>query len=225
MNYVKNLIKILLFVQCLLFCVCDKKEATIVEKTEVEATEIVTTEQNELNLVDFGKWPFNDKLKNTTNLEKYVLKKFGKPDRVIKDRGPLGHGDAENIITDIIILQYFVENPSDKYEFEIYRGVSKRFEFFKYISMYNLIDLKYGINETTTMRDIENLFGKPSLDGRDEEVENLQRKGSDAYSYTGSYRYGHNNDGHLYYYLFDFGFRKGKLVYIYITTVIRAEKL
>jgi len=189
MNHVKNLIKILLFTQCLLLCcVCNKKEEII-----------VTTEQNILNLADFIKCPFNEEFKKNTNLEKYVLKKFGKPDRVIKDRGPLGHGDAENIITDIIILQYFVENPSDKYEFAIKKGVSKRFEFFKYISIFNLTDLKYGINKKTTMRDIENLFGKPILDGRDEEVENLRRKGSDAYSYTGSYRYGHSNDGHLYY--------------------------
>ena len=216
MNHVKNLVKILLLAQCLLLsCVCDKKEAIT----------SITTEQNKLNLVAFGKCPFNEEFKKNTNLEKYVLKKFGKPDRVIKDRGPLGHGDAENIITDIIILQYFVENPSDKYEFEIYKGVSKKFEFFKYISIHNLIDLKYGINETTTMRDIENLFGKPILDGRDEEVENLKRKGSDAYSYTGSYKYSHRNDGHLYYYLFQFGFNKGKLKYIYIETRIRDEKL
>ena len=51
MNYVKNLIKILLFVQCLLLsCVCDKKEAIT----------SITTEQNKLNLVDFGKCPFNE---------------------------------------------------------------------------------------------------------------------------------------------------------------------
>ena len=48
MNYLKRLVKILFFAQCfLLFCVCDKKEATI------------TTEQNKLNLADFVKWPFN----------------------------------------------------------------------------------------------------------------------------------------------------------------------
>ena len=147
MRYVKNLIKILLLVQCLLlFCVCDKKE---VEK------EIVTTEQNILNLADFVKFPFKDEFNNKTNLEKYVLKKFGKPKYTRKLRTCLY--DHSEINVERISIVY------DESSFEICRGVSKRFEVFE--SIYNIpdnIDLKYGIKKKeTTIKDIESLFGKP----------------------------------------------------------------
>ena len=201
MNYVKNLIKVLLLAQCLLFCVCDKKE-------------IKTTEQNILNLADFVKCPFNEEFKNNTNLEKYVLKKFGKPDVFGKGRTSLGDAANAYIIIDEIWLEYLKKDPDDKYSsFIVYRGVSKRFEVFSKIYIQNFIDLKYGINEETTMRDIENLFGRPILKGRPEEVQKRRQKGS-RYGYTGSYYYLYNEDPYVYH--LDFEFEKGKLDSIHI---------
>ena len=144
MNHTKNIVKILLLVQCLLlFCACDKKE------------EIVTTEQNILNLADFVKCPFKDEFDDKTSLEKYVLKKFGKPKSIEKLRTWLY--DHSEVIVDRIHIEY------KGYSFEICRGVSKRFEVFERI--YNIpddIDLKYGIKkQETTIKDIEKLFGKP----------------------------------------------------------------
>lgn len=200
MKYVKNLVTILLLAQCLLlFCVCDKKE-------------IVTTEQNILNLANFVKCPFNEEFDDKINLEKYVLKKFGKPNRVSKVRGTTG--EHSGVVVDKIGIEY------ENYSFSIYRGIEKRFEVFKEISMLNYTDLKYGINEETTMRDIENLFGKPELRGRDEEVQSIQQKGSAAYSYTGFYNYYYeDNDKSPYRYRLDIGFTKGKLGSISVNTL------
>jgi hypothetical protein len=147
MNHIKNIVKILLLAQCLfLFCVCDKKE---VEK------EIVTTEQNILNLADFVKSPFKDEFNNKTNLEKYVLKKFGKPKYTRKWRAALSDHSEVSVERTSIVYK--------KSSFEICRGLSKRFEVFE--SIYNIpdnIDLKYGIKKKeTTIKDIEGLFGKP----------------------------------------------------------------
>ena len=205
MNHVKNLVKILLFAQCLLFCACDKKE-------------IVTTEQNILNLTDFVKCPFNEEYDDKTNLEKYILKKFGKPDKFGKGRTSLGDADAADIVIDEIWLRYYETSSVDeKYSFVIYRGISKKFEVFARIYIYNYTDLKYRINENTTNRDIENLFGKPN------EFEQKKIDGDDykKYSYyTSSY-----NKNSPYYYQLHLRFKGMKLDYINIETRFRAEKL
>jgi hypothetical protein len=183
MNYVKNLVKIILLAQCLfLFCACDKKE-------------IVTTEQNRLNLADFVKCPFNEVFDNKTNLEKYVLKKFGKPEKVWKWRDVVN--DSSDVLVDVIDIEY------ENYLFVIKKGVKKNFEVFTQIFILNFLDLKYGINKETTMRDIENLFGQPY------EAKIIKRKEKDeedgaAYYYI----YGENN---RYVYHFSIGFIKGKL--------------
>ena len=177
MNYIKHLIKILLLAQCfLLFCEYDKK--------------VVTTEQNISNLADFVKCPFNEEFDKNTDLEKYVLKKFGKPDIIEKWRDWLG--DHSERFGDKIRLVY-----DGKYLFYIHRWVfkSKKFEIFKGISIYNYADLKHGINKETTKKDIENLFGP--------------LKGID----TGYYCY--NPDG-PYIYHFNIGFEKGKVYSISI---------
>ena len=149
MKYVKNLVKILFLAQCLLlFCTCDKKE-------------VVTTEQNILNLADFVKCPFNEEFDSNTNLEKYVLKKFGKPKYIRKWRAPLY--DYSKVVADQIYIQYV------GYSFDIYRGVFKKFEVFKNIYIRrDYTDFKYRINNETTIQDVERLFGKPeSVDDRD----------------------------------------------------------
>ena len=192
MNYIKHLIKTLLFVQCfLLFCVCDKKE-------------IVTTEQNKLNLADFIKWPFNEELDDNTDLEKYVLKKFGKPDSIRKWRDWLG--DHSEVVADKIELLH------KDYAILIYKWVfkRKRFEVFKSIAMTNYTDLKYGINNETTIKDIERLFGKP------DEIQNIQREKSDARSDVLYYYYVHE-DSVAYVYSLGIGFRKGRYRYISVT--------
>ena len=219
MNYVKNLIKILVIAQCLFFCACNKKETAKVEAIEVEATVVETTEQNILNLADFVKCPFNEEFNNKTNLEKYVLKKFGKPDKLGKGRTSLGDADTANIIIDEIWLRYYEKYPDDgKYSFVIHRGISKRFEVFARIHIWNFTDLKYGINEKTTIRDIENLFGEP------ESVKRGPREDGRPYSFI-DYEYWYSNDDNLYFYRFDLGFRDGKLYSIYIETRIRVERL
>ena len=143
MNHTKILIKILLLVQCFLFfCTCDK--------------EIVTTEQHRLSLVDFVMFPFNEEFADKTDLEKYVLKKFGKPDNVVKG-GMFGeHREERKLIVDRIELEY-----KNRYQFRIYRGVNKRLEIFARIFMLDFVDLKYGINKETTIKDIKKLFGQP----------------------------------------------------------------
>ena len=199
MKYVKNLVKILLLAQCLLlFCTCNKKE---------ETTEIETTEQNELNLADFVKCPFNEEFKSNTNIEKYVLKKFGKPDEVIKVRGPLDDTTGADIIIDHIELRY-----SEKYSFVIYRGISRKFEIFSRIYMYKFIDLKYGISEKTSIRNIENLYGNP------ESVKKRPRTKDRPYSFT-DYRYSYSSDDSHEYFLY-FGFLEGRLHSIEIITNI-----
>ena len=213
MNYVKNLIKILLFVQCLLFCACSNKGGIPLE---------ITTEDQKLRLSDFVKCPFNEEFKNNTNLEKYVLKKFGRPDEILKGRGSLGYGSNTGIIKNQITLRYY-----EKYSFIIYRGVSMKFELFSEIYIYTFEDLKYGINEKTTMRGIENLFGKPILDGQPEEVKNFRRKGSDAYRYTGSFLYyDHSKDDDFSYrYCLVFRFWEGELKTINVITNISYLKI
>ena len=185
MDYVKNLVKILLFAQCfLLFCTCDKKE-------------VVTTEQNILNLADFVKFPFKDEFDNT-NLEKYVLKKIGKPKWIEKFRTTLY--DHSEVVIDRIHIEY------DGYSFRICRGVSKRFEVFETIyATPDNIDLKYGIKKKeTTIKDIEGLFGKP------EKVTNIK-------NYT-SYEYIYSTE--QYKYLFDIRFIDGKWEFFSLDTKI-----
>jgi len=207
MKYVKNLIKILVIVQCLFFCACNKKEATTVE------TIVEPTEQNILNLADFVKCPFNEEFNNKTNLEKYVLKKFGKPNKVTKSREGLNDAD-EDIIVDKIWLEYTEKDPGDRYSFTIHRGISKRFEVFTKISIYNFIDIKYDINEETTIEDIENLFGKLN------EL-NIRRIDNDIKTYYDAL---YNPDGPYVYHL-DIGFKNGKLNYIHIKVNISASEL
>ena len=202
MNHVKNLVKILLLAQCLLLCcVCGNKETAILEPTE----------QQRLNLANFVKCPFKEEFKNNTNLEKYVLKKFGKPDNFGKVKSGFGDAGNEDIFGYEIWLNYTEKNPGAR--FTIFRGisvngVSKKFEIFKYLSIYNLtdlIDFKYGINIKTTTRDIENLFGKSG---------NLEKKYYDS-----------DNEDSPYYYFLTFGFEEGKLNSLYIETRIRDWKL
>ena len=82
--------------------------------------------------------------------------------------------DNSEVVADQIQIAY------EDYSFEIYRGVSKRFEVFN--SIYNIpdgIDLKYGIKKKeTTIKDIERLFGKP------EEVYINQDQTSYTYIYS-----------------------------------------
>jgi hypothetical protein len=199
MNYLKNLVKLLLFAECfLLCCVCEKNEPAIVEPTE----------QQRSNLASFVKFPFNEEFKNKINLEKYVLKKLGKPDEFGKVRKGFGDGPNEDIFGDEIWLEYTEKDFGDRYSFTIFRvvsfmGISKSsFEFFKYLSIYdltNLSDLKYGINEKTTTRDIENLFGKSG---------NLEKK---TYYYESS-----DNKDIPARYILKFWFKKGKLDSLYI---------
>ena len=185
MKYLKNLLMILLFAQCLLlFCTCDEK---VTKEQEI---------QMESNLIDFIKCPFNEEFKNNTNLEKYVLKKFGKPDSVWKRRGPIY--DNSGIVADIFKLKY-----EKSCTFWIYRGINKKFEVFAEIFIYNYADLKYGINEETTIRDIENLFGKPK------KVNKVPKEKGRPYSYTG-YNYFYPNDDKYLYNLY-FRFKEGGL--------------
>jgi len=197
MNYLKTLVKILLIGQCFLLCVCDTKK---------EKAAVVTPEQQELNLTDFVKCPFNEEFNDKTNLEKYVLKKFGKPDKLKKWRGPLDKTAGANIITDEIEIGY-----SAKYAFGIQRGVSKKFEVFETIAIKNPtnVDLKYGINEETTMRDIKNLFGEP-----------LEAKEGSYY-----YRYSSYNSGGAYVYHLHIYFENGKLYYLEIKINIVSGRL
>lgn len=207
MNHVKNLINILLLVQFFLFCACNEKKATVYYEEE---TAIKITEQNKLNLVDFVKCPFDEEFDDKTNLEQYVLKKFGKPDKFGKGRAPLGDASGADIITDKIWLRY-----DRKYSFIICKGVSKKFEVFDEIYIYNFIDLKYGINEETAIRDIESLFGKPKR---------IQQKRNDTYSYT-IYYYDFDNKDNPYIYFLYFGFRDEKLHSIEIEARILASRL
>ena len=156
MNYVKNLIKVLLIVYCFSLSACGDKKEVIGDKKEV-----ITAEQQKLNLADFVEWPFNEKFNDKTDLEKYVLKKFGKPDSTRKWRAPLGDAYYREVPADKIQIEY------ESYSFEIYRWVykKKRYEIFKGISIYDHTDLKHGINEKTTIKDIERLFGKPDSVG------------------------------------------------------------
>ena len=198
MNYVKNLIKLLVIAQCLLFCVCDKKEAVIVE----------TTEQNKLNLIDFVKCPFNEEFDEKTDLEKYVLKKFGKTDRIRKWRGPTG--EHSKVIADKIDIIY------EKDRFVIYKGVNKKFKVFETIFISNYIDLKFGIDNETTIKDIERLFGQPK------KIDNIKREKNDEG--INSIYYYFRNDG-AYSYNLDLGFIQKKLNYIRVNICISSWKL
>ena len=183
MKYFKNLLMIILFAQCLLlFCTCDEK---VSKEQEI---------QMELNLIDFIKCPFNEEFKNNTNLEKYVLKKFGKPDSVYKWRG--GTSDFSEVIAEHIHLTY-----KKNYIFWINRGVNKKFEVFTKIYIKDFTGLKYGINKDTAIKDIERLFGLHYSGNRQED--------DIRYSYTYS-------DDSQYVYHFGIGFWKGELYYISI---------
>ena len=191
MKYVKYLVKILLLAQCLLlFCTCDEK---VTEEQKI---------QMKSNLIDFIKCPFNEEFDDKTDLEKYVLKKFGKPDRVSRSRGAIN--DFSEVIADHIYLIY-----GEIYEFWINRGINKRFEVFKIIFMSNFIDLKYGINKDTTIKDIEKLFGL--------HYSGNQQEDDIRYDYT-------YKDGPYLYHL-GIGFWKGKLNYISIHININDSKL
>ena len=196
MKYVKNIIKLLLLAQCfLLFCTCDK--------------EVITTEQNELNLINFVTWPFNDmKFESSTNLEKYVLKKFGKPDSVSKGRRKIGeHTLPVPIVVDRIELAY-----ENKYEFDITRGINRKIEFFDLIFILDFTDLKYGINNETTIKDIERIFGKP---GYVTEVKDV---------YEIDYYYSYSDDS-PYGYRLEIVFKKKKLRSIYVRALFDPYRL
>jgi len=193
MSNVKKLVKILVFVQCfLLFCTYNKG--------------VVTTAQNELNLVDFIQCPFNEKFDSNTNLEKYVLKKFGKPDYTWKRRRP--KEEHSEVIIDHNMIEY------KNYKFDIYRGVNKRFEVFDSMLILEFTDLKYGINNKTSIKDIEKLFGKP---GSIDKWENNNISFID-------YVYVYGDDG-PYSYRLDIRFQNGKLSDITIYVGIDAYKL
>ena len=188
MSHVKNLVKILLLVQCLLLCcVCGNKETAIEDPTE----------QQRSNLADFVKCPFKEEFKNNTNLEKYVLKKFGKPDSVEKWKDVIH--DYSDVVVDRIDLNY-----KGNYLFSIYRGIKKKFEVFKKIFILNFSDLKYGINKEATVKDIERLFGQPN------EIQNIQREENKKGRPDMVYHYSFNC-GDSYVYHLSIGFRKKKL--------------
>ena len=191
---VKNLVKILLIAQCLLlFCACDDREIVT-----------VTAEQQVLNLADFVKCPFNEGFDENTDLEKNVLKKFGKPDSVRKWRKKLAaHSE---MIVDNSYLSY------ENYEFEIRRGVNKKFEYFELMLILNFTDLKYGINKETTIKDIERLFGN-SEDFTDVED-----------SYISNYSY-EDNDDSPYFYRLRLAFRKKKLDSLRVVIKLNPYKL
>ena len=195
MKYVKNLVKILVIVQCfllsLLFCVCDNKE-------------IATIEQKRLNLADFVKCPFNEGFDENTDLEKYVLKKFGKPepDNLRRKRGKVG--EHSEVIADYSWLMY------ENYEFEIMRGVNRKFKCFEKMLILDFKDLKHGINKDTTIKDIERLFGK-SEDFTDVED-----------SYIINYDY---EDDSTYFYRIRIAFRDKKLKSIRIAVNIADYRL
>ena len=188
MNSTKNIIKILLLSQCLLlFCTCEK--------------EVVTTEQHRLNLVTFVTCPFNEKFDNNTNLEKYVLKKFGKPDNVWKERRELGiHRELADvpIAVERINLEY-----KNKYQFKITKGINKRLEFFDSIFLGDFTDLKYGINNETTIKDIKILFGNPK------DITDIK----DVYDINYYYSF---SDESPYFYHLEIVFRKEKLDTVHV---------
>ncbi|MCL1864647.1 MAG: hypothetical protein FWF73_02420 [Spirochaetes bacterium] len=197
MKYTKNIVKILFLAQCfLLFCTCDK--------------EVVTTEQHRLNLATFVTCPFNEEFDSNTNLEKYVLKKFGKPYSVSKGRDKLGlHRELVEppIVVDRLELIY-----EKKYQFDITRGINKRLEFFDSIFLLDFTDLKYGINNETTIKDIKSLFGKPYNFTEIEDVYDIN------YYYSFS-------KGSPYLYHLEIVFRKKKLHSISIDVIFDPYKL
>jgi hypothetical protein len=195
MNYVKNLAKILLFVQCFLFCACGNKGSISLE---------IPTEEQKLRLADFKKCPFNEEFTNKTDLEKYVLKKFGKPDTFYKWSGKFGEHSE--------VTAYFIQlHYKNKYEFEINKVINRKFQFFDTIFLLDFPDLKYGINKDTTIKDIESLFGK-SREFTDVE---------DSYIIYYSYE---DNDG-PYYYSLKIAFSNKKLSSISVETRLNTYKL
>ena len=197
MKYTKNLIKILLLTQCFLFfCTCEDNA-----KTE-------TIIRNEYDIVDFITCPFNEKFDDKTNLEKYVLKKFGKPEIVWKERKRLGDHKELPIVVDWIVLIY--NNDKYKSKFEITRGINKRLDFFNSILILDFTDLKYGINNGTTIKDIEKLFGTPYV----KDIED---------GYELEYRHGYVDD--IYIYELKFVFRKKKLNAVHIQTDFNPYRL
>jgi len=164
MKYLKNLLIILLCL--LLFCSCDEK-ITKEQKIQMKS-----------NLIDFVKCPFNEEFKKNTNLEKYVLKKFGKPDSASKSRGAIN--DFSKIIAEHIHITY------KDYIFWLNRGVNKRFEVFTKIFIKNFTGLKYGINKDTTIKDIEKLFGLRYGGDRQEDNIHLHSVYNDGSPYISS---------------------------------------
>ena len=197
MNSTKNIIKILLLSQCLLlFCTCEK--------------EVVTTEQNRLNLAAFVTCPFNEKFDDKTDLEKYVLKKFGKPNNVWKYREKLGiHREPPDapIVVDRVTLEY-----KNKYQFDITKGINKRLQFFDSIFLGDFTDLKYGINNETTIKNMKRLFGKPKDVSEIEDV------------YEINYYYSHK-DNIQYLYHLEIVFRKEKLDTVHVRVKFDPNRL
>ncbi|MCL1864649.1 MAG: hypothetical protein FWF73_02430 [Spirochaetes bacterium] len=146
------------------------------------------------------KCPFNEMFDSNTNLENYVLKKFGKPDIDWKERKKLGKDKELSIVVDWIVLVY--NNDKYKSKFDITRGINKKLNFFDSILLLDFTDLKYEINNETTIKDIESLFGK----SRDvSEIKDVYEISYDYYD-------------DIYLYHLKFVFRKKKLSAIHIRT-------
>ena len=128
-----------------------------------------------------------------------MLKKFGKTDRIGKRRGPTAEHSA--IIADKTDIMY------KKARFVIYRGVNKKFNGFTEISMSNFMNLKYGINNETTTKDIAGLFGQPR------KIEDIKREKNDEGIDIIYYYY--IEDGPCGYFL-ELGFIRTKLDYMVI---------
>jgi len=207
MSFVRRLVKILPLMQCLLLLL-----PASMCKEKVEKEIILTPEQekqNGLNLADFVKCPFSEEFDSNTNLEKYVTKKFGKPDSTRKVREMLY--DYSKVVADKTYLTY-----EERYEILIYRGVFRKFEVFKTVFILDFTDIKHGMNKETTIKDIERLFGP-------REVQSGRGKENNSYSDT-IYSYTYSDDG-PYTYNLDIGIRKKKLRYISIDVKINDYKL
>ncbi|MCL1864572.1 MAG: hypothetical protein FWF73_02030 [Spirochaetes bacterium] len=208
MNHVRNLVKIILLVQCCLFCVCTKEA-------------VLTTEENRLNLADFVKCPFNEKIEKNTDFVKYFLKKFGKPDEF--KRGQVYPGDNSGLIAvEETLLEYdekyrFIIHSCtrdlEEYTKEFRKRINKKFKVIREISIYSIsdADLKYGLNTETTIKDIERLFGKPDWSHGDTTY---------VYSYDAcdSTYCSALERIEMFYYRLYLEFKKGKLIKIKIET-------
>lgn len=201
------------------------------EKAALSYNKIVRTEEdilkeNKLNLADFVKCPFNEKIEENADFAKYFLRKFGKPDEFKK--GSAFPGDLSTIIeAEQTLLGY-----NGKYRFKIWKcvrylesGSTRKFKTIKEIRIYSVsdADLKYGLNSETTIKDIDRLFGKPK------DIENYTREKDSPYADTRYYyEYDTNpsstsidiSEKELFWYSFDLRFRNGTLSELEIETRI-----